>query len=72
MAIEVHWSCSLLFAAKDEGDWNGLKLEKIGQFFFKFEDVVLWKSPKVKYECYISYHLSELSGILYIWARVLM
>ena len=48
MAIEVLWSYSLLFAAKDGGDGNGLKLEKIGQFF-KFGDV-LWKLPKVNYE----------------------
>ena len=33
MAIELHWSYSLLFAPKDGGDESGLKLEKIVQFF---------------------------------------
>ena len=39
-----------LFAAKDGGDENGLKLEKNWPVFFKFGDVVLWKLQKVKYE----------------------
>ena len=52
MIIEVHWSYSLLFAARDGENGNGLKLEKTGQFFFffKFGDSVFRKSLKIKYE----------------------
>ena len=46
MIIEVHWSYSLLFAAKDGEDGNGLKLKKTGQL----RDSVFIKTPKIKYE----------------------
>ena len=47
MANEVNWSYFLSFAAKMEGmemDWNLKQLANL----FKFGDVDLWKSPKVK------------------------
>ena len=50
LTIEMHWSYSLLFAAKDGEDGNGLKLEKKPANFFKFGDEVFRKTPKLQYE----------------------
>ena len=47
MTIEVHWSYSLLFAAKDGEDGDGLKLEKTGQSF-QIWKCVFGKLAKIK------------------------
>ena len=75
MATEVLWRYSLLFAAKGGGDWNGLKVD---QFFFLRLETLSFESRKklntnsffVPY--YISYQFSDLSEVLYEWARVLI
>ena len=55
----------------DGEDGNGLKLEKTGQFFFKFGDDRRRKSPKLyknSFLCnkYISHVVSGLLGMLYV------
>ena len=78
VTIKVHWSFSLLFASKDGGDGNGLKLEKTGQFFQIFLTMSSESRQKLKMNsfklCYkfISYLVSELSGILYMWTKLLI
>ena len=71
MTIEVHQSCSLLVAAKDGEDRNGLKLEKTDQFFQVWRQCQSERHQKLNtnsWLChkYISYHVSGLSGMLYV------
>ena len=77
MTIEVHWSYSFLFVTKDGEDGNGLKLDKLNwPVFFKFGDSLFRKTPlnadNSLCHKYISYLISGLSGVLYVWAKVLI
>ena len=47
----------------DGGDGNGLKLEKIGQFFFR--GVVLWKSLKVNTNSSLCHIIFRITSVIY-------